>query len=301
MAIEAILSAQIDDPLTWKQAHLPIGKAGLAIGIIDNHPDVAYINSRVGTTGLVNKLLSCNDANADPTDNLSAEFERLRQRVNPGDLDALDKIFKFILEASVAGIHSKIMHLMNEAKYDHLFVDSNVRNRGRLLSLRADWASGYLTALPLPYLGLTLPPRHFQCVIQFRLGLKTCPAVRCPKCRLHVMDSYGNHAVTCKHGLHIIRRHDRMPYVQNIIANEAGLKSCLEKTGLIAGRKDRPADVLVPMFCAGQDTCLDSVITHPLQPTFIDRVVGKSLVAAKKHSDDNEKCRCNGIRLIAMA
>jgi hypothetical protein len=26
-----------------------------------------------------------------------------------------------------------------------------------------------------------------------------------------------------------------MSYVQNIIANEAGLKSCLDKTGLIAG------------------------------------------------------------------
>jgi hypothetical protein len=225
---------------------------------------------------------------------------------NSGDLDALDKILKFILEAPVTGIQSKIMHLLNEAEYDRLFIDSNVRNRGRFLSLRAGWASGYLTALPLPYLGLTLPPRHFQRVVQFRLGLKTCLVVRCPKCRLHVMDPYGDHAVTCKHGLHIIRRHDRMPYVQNIIAIEAGLKSRLEKTGLIAGRKDRPVDVLLPMFWAGQDTCLDSVITHPLQPTFIDRAAGKSLVAAKavaakKHSDDNEKCRCNGLRLIAMA
>ncbi len=34
MAIEAILFAQIDDPLAWKQAHLPISKAGLAIGIV---------------------------------------------------------------------------------------------------------------------------------------------------------------------------------------------------------------------------------------------------------------------------
>jgi hypothetical protein len=43
-----------------------------------------------------------------------------------------------------------------------------------------------------------------------------------------------------------------------------------------------------------------------LEPTFIDRVAGKNLVAAKaaaakKHSDDDEKCRCNGLRLIAMA
>jgi hypothetical protein len=97
--------------------------------------------------------------------------------------------------------------------------------------------------------------------------LKTCPVVWCPKCRMHMMDPYGDHTVTCKHGPHIIRCHDRMPYVQNIIANEAGLKSRLEKTGLIAGRKDRPADVMLPTFCAGQDTCLDSVITHPLQPT----------------------------------
>jgi hypothetical protein len=60
------------------------------------------------------------------------------------------------------------------------------------------------------------------------------------------------------------------------------------------------------MFCAGQDACLQSVITHPLQPTFIDRAMGKSLVVikaavAKKHSDNEEKCHRNGLRLIAMA
>jgi hypothetical protein len=53
------------------------------------------------------------------------------------------------------------------------------------------------------------------------------------------MDPYGDHVVTYKHGPHTIRRHDRISYVQNIVVNEAGLKSRLEKTG----RKDRPADV----------------------------------------------------------
>jgi hypothetical protein len=115
----------------------------------------------LGTAGLVNKLLGHNNADVDPTDDLSSEFERLRQRVDPSDLDTLDKILKFNPEAPVAGIQSKIMHLMNEVEYDRLFVDSNVRTKGRLLSLHTGWASGYLTALPLPYLGLTLPPRHF--------------------------------------------------------------------------------------------------------------------------------------------
>jgi hypothetical protein len=47
------------------------------------------------------------------------------------------------------------MHLMNEAQYDRLFTDSNVHNKGRLLSLCAAWASRYLIALPLPYFSLT--------------------------------------------------------------------------------------------------------------------------------------------------
>jgi hypothetical protein len=109
MAIEAILSAQIDDSLAWKQAHLSIGKAELAIGIIDDHPDAAYISSCLSTAGLVNKLLGRNDADADLTDDLSFEFERLRQCVNPGDLDALNKILKFNLKALVTDIQSKIM------------------------------------------------------------------------------------------------------------------------------------------------------------------------------------------------
>jgi hypothetical protein len=137
MAIEAILSTQINDSLAWKQAHLPIGKAGLAIGIVEDLPDAAYINSCLGTVGLVNKLLGRDNADANPTDNLSAEFDCLRQRVNPSDLAALDKILQFNPEASSADIQSKIMHLMNETEYDHLFVNNNVRNKGCLLSLRA--------------------------------------------------------------------------------------------------------------------------------------------------------------------
>jgi hypothetical protein len=35
----------------------------------------------------------------------------------------------------------------------------NIRNKGRLLSLRTSWASGYLIALSLPYFSLTLPLR----------------------------------------------------------------------------------------------------------------------------------------------
>jgi hypothetical protein len=165
MAIDAILSAQIDNPFAWKQAHLPISKAGLAIGIVEDLPDATYISSRLGTASLVNKLLGRDDAEADPTDNLSAEFDCLCQRINPSDLAALDKIFQFNPEEPGASIQSKIMHLMNETEYDHLLVDSNVRNKGCLMSLRADWVSRYLTTLPLPYFGLILPPRHFQRVV----------------------------------------------------------------------------------------------------------------------------------------
>jgi hypothetical protein len=133
----------------------------LAIGIVEDHPDAAYISSRLGTAGLVNKLLDCDVVDVDSTDDLSAEFEHLRQRVNASDVVALDKIFQFNPKAPVADIQSKIMHLMSEAKFDRLFADSNVCNKGRLLTLRAGWASEYVIALLLPYLGLTLPPCHF--------------------------------------------------------------------------------------------------------------------------------------------
>jgi hypothetical protein len=104
MAIEAIPFARIDDSLAWKQAHLPIGKARLAIGIVNNHPNVAYISSPLGTASLVNKLLDSNIADTNPTNDLSIEFERLHQCVNPGDLTALDKIFQFNPKVPIAGI-----------------------------------------------------------------------------------------------------------------------------------------------------------------------------------------------------
>ncbi len=70
-----------------------IDKARLAIGIVEDHFDAAYISLRVNTADLVNKLLGRNDVDADLIDDLSVKFEHLRQRVNPDDLVALDKIF----------------------------------------------------------------------------------------------------------------------------------------------------------------------------------------------------------------
>jgi hypothetical protein len=134
------------------------------------------------------------------------------------------------------------MHLMNEVEFVRMFTNSNMCNKGHLLSLCAGWALRYLTALSLPYLGLSLPPRHFQRVVQFQLGLKTCLIVRCPKCCLHMMDPYDDHAVTYKHGPLTIHRHDHMPYVQNIITNEVSLKSRLKKTDLIANR------IILPLY-----------------------------------------------------
>ncbi len=129
----------------------------MAISIVEDHPDAAYISSRLGTAGLVNKLLGRNDADADPIDDLSAELERLRQCVNPGNLAALDKILEFNLKAPGADIQSKIMHLMKETEYDRLFADSNVRNKGRLLSLHVGWALG--TSLPYRY-PISTSPYH---------------------------------------------------------------------------------------------------------------------------------------------
>jgi hypothetical protein len=85
-----------------------------------------------------------------------------------------------------------------------------------------------------------------------------------PICSNVIIMHLGKDTLHANKGPHTIRRHDRMSYVQNIVTNEAGFKPRLKKTGLIAGRKGRPAEVLLPMFCVGQDACLDSVITHPL-------------------------------------
>jgi hypothetical protein len=54
----------------------------LAINIVKDHPDV----------------------DVDPTDDLSTEFERLRQSINPSDLAALDKILQFNPKAPSANI-----------------------------------------------------------------------------------------------------------------------------------------------------------------------------------------------------
>lgn len=105
----------------------------------------------------------------------------------------MDKILQFNPKAPSANIQSKIMHMMNKTEYDHLFANSNVRNKGRLLSPRADWASGYLIALPLPYLGLTPATTPLPACRPVSARLEACRTVRCPKCHLHVMDPYGDH------------------------------------------------------------------------------------------------------------
>ena len=89
-------------------------------------------------------------------------------------------------------------------------------------------------------------------------------------------------------------------------AAQAALGPRKEPGGLLPGRDDRPADVLLPYWTQGKDTALDITVVNPLQGALIQQVAvdGESGVRHAynaKMAKYDDRCSAEGIAFVPMA
>ena len=157
----------------------------------------------------------------------------------------------------------------NTALSNLLECQTSTSEKARLLSLSLPQSGAWLTAAPIPALGLHLQSNEFRAALKYRLGVLLYDSDRRrPYCKSAILDILGDHAVSC-HGRGDIISHDRVRDTITTACSSANFSPACEQKHLLQENTSRPSDVYLPSFIAGQPAALDVTITSPLQASLI--------------------------------
>ena len=283
---ENILGSVISDN-SWEQACLPISKTGAGVRRSLNQFKAAYVGSLSQSANIVEQITGVNPTHEISFPDLVEEFSALgiphltQQRIQ----EQFD----------------------NTALSNLLECQTSTREKARLLSLSLPQSGDWLTAAPIPALGLHLQPNEFRAALKYLLGVPIYDSDRrCPYCKSAILDIFGDHAVSCHGRGDIISRHDRVRDTIMTASSSANLSPVCEQKHLLPENNSRPGDVYLPSFIAGQPAALDVTITSPQQASLISdaaRTCGFALTLAedRKIGHYYQKCSDMGIHFIPLA
>ena len=157
------------------------------------------------------------------------------------------------------------------------------RDQIRMISQEGSLASGWLAVTPSRARNTTLSDIDFRSLCRYWLGLPLMPdgAPReCPLCH-ETCDPFGDHFVNCrKNGW--TRRHNA---VRDEICNVLCAAGISHRKEVLAGGRDRPADVLLLSWDKGRDVCIDLTVVNP----FTAESYPLSLEGARRHLNAAER------------
>ena len=108
--------------------------------------------------------------------------------------------------------HHKIQEALDDAAFSELLANQiSNREKARLLSLTLPQFGAWLSAPPIPSLGLHLQPNEFRVTLKYRIGVPLYIEERkCPYCQNGRLDKLGDDALSCHGRGDMISRHDRV-------------------------------------------------------------------------------------------
>eukprot|EP00731_Ephydatia_muelleri_P031102 Em0022g616a len=264
---------------TWQQAQLSLKRGGLGLRSLSFHSSAAYIASFL-SSGLspssgryISSSLHLYNSLVDPQDSITHE--------SVGDSPLSQKV-----------LSSKI----EDQQFNNLFHNASVTDRARLLSISSPHASAWLSVTPSPRLNLHLEPAEFQVALKWWLGIPVVQGQSCPHCPSCVLDDFGHHSLTCKHGVDVVSRHNKLKDVFYDFCKRACLGPRLELgCGAGSDSQSRPADVLVPNWDLGKPAAFDLSVTSTLQSSALleaSVTAGSAALFAenRKHNNSDKKC-----------
>ena len=122
--------------------------------------------------------------------------------------------------------------------------------KARLLSLTLPQSDAWLSAPPIPSLGLHLQPNEFRAALKYRIGvpLNIEERRKCPYCQNGRLDKLGDQALNCHGRGDMISRHDRVRDIIFAACSTANLSPVCEQKNLIPDNNSRPGDILAQLF-----------------------------------------------------
>ena len=284
--IEGILGVLLSNT-SWDQTCPTINKTGVGIRRSTDQVQAAYVRSVFQSSVLVEKLTGHN-----PTEDIS-----------------FVKAFEELSEIAMTySSQRKTQEELDNSAFDNLLgKQSSIREKARLQSLSLPQSGAWLSAAPIPALGLHPFSNEFRVALKYRLGVKLYENERkCPFCKSGTLDVMGDHAVSCHGCGDMISRHDRIRDKIISACSGALLSPICEQKSLLPDNNSTPGDIFLPVWNAGQPAALDVTVTSPLQSSLIKNASEKSgfaLSAAddRKYEQYAQNCSEVGIQFIHLA
>ena len=185
-----ILRVLISDT-SWDQACLPINKTGVGIRRSTDQVHAAYVGSVFQSSVLVKKLT--------------------------GDKTTEDISFVTAIEESseIATIYApqrKVREELVKSALDNLLgKQSSIEEKARLQSLSLPQSGAWISAAPVPALGLRLSSNELRVAFKYWLRVKLYENERkCPFCKSGTLAVMGDHGASCHVRGDMISRHNRV-------------------------------------------------------------------------------------------
>ena len=175
------------------------------------------------------------------------------------------------------------------------------------MSLSHPQSGSWLSAAPIPVLGLHLLPNEFHAAVKCRLGAPIYEKERkCPYRKTGGSDTLDDRAAACNGRGDMISRHDRLSNKNFSPCSVANLPRVCEQKKLTPEKNSRAGDMYLPGWSAGQPAALDISINSPLQPSIISNAARKSGFALRAAEDRkleqySQQCASIGVQFIPMA
>jgi len=249
------LCNNIIDPVTWKQASLPIDMGGLGIRSVSSLALPCFLSSFACAKPLIRLILS------------------------PSSSEVSDELFNEGLEIwkSSTGLTLPESNQKKQKAWDRPLLDLVARSlhesakfnqtKARLLAVSSTESGAWLNALPVASLGTLLDNESFRIAVGLRLGSPICAKHFC-KCGSTV-DEQGLHGLSCRFSSGRLSRHHEVNLLIKKALLSAEIPAILEPTGTSRDDGKRPDGMTLTPWKHGRPAVWDFTCVDTLAPSHV--------------------------------
>ena len=265
--LEKVLNISLSD-VQWNRATLPVSKGGLGLRRTVDVALPAFIASNHSTAALSTKIFPC------PSNALLDDA-----------LDRWDNVCPRRPEAKHTAKQREWDVLQVDLKVKFLLEDKRLCNfdKAGILAAKSPSSGAWLSAIPVPQLGLKLSNPEIRIAAGLRLG---CDVVRGHDCVCGaIVDPKGIHALSCAKVMGRQARHAAVNRLIHSALNTAQFKSNLEPRGLCKDTNKRPDGITLVPWERGKSlvwdySCVSTVADSNIQHSI--KAAGQAAVQAEK-------------------
>lgn len=244
--------------LNWLQASLPFRLGGLGLRQALPNAHAAYIASCYASRDVVSQLLPS-----------SLDLTSISL---PGEASAFVALNASLELPLPVMTQSALQAPLDDHTFDDLLSQVNIRDRARLRTLsESPETSGWLRAVPISNLGLSMPGPEFMVSLRIWLGIPIFTSTSGVRCACGIpIDVHGDHLLGCGYGPLRIRRHDSLCNIiwHALLQDSPNAK---REQRISGDSKTRPGDVYHPDFTDGHPTFFDVSVCSTLQPNHVNK------------------------------